>query len=294
MLNVKEEIRLFNLVKDKFIDDVNNRKIRGVDDVLPWLRTMLPADALSPDRELGFSSAEEEIDYVWKRVSGVTIHPRIRAILNQCREPGRGILPDEYASAARFLLRSLSQNKETWVERRASEIVEIQLTAMELEDKLGKMSFFDLMRYVREQHMCTRLGCTTCGCLPFRRLICAVGVSELERMITAVTPAEIEAEDPELWYEPMRLIIFFFSETGRLHCPLIRHYNKLRDECLAAMERRRNENLRKQEEIHLQAVARKEENRRAHAQRSQEARERYYNQLRNTDHETNENGGNLK
>lgn len=59
MLNVKEEIRLFNLLKDKFIDDVKNKKIHGVEDVLPWLLMMLPADAPSPDKEHGFSSAVE-------------------------------------------------------------------------------------------------------------------------------------------------------------------------------------------------------------------------------------------
>lgn len=59
MLNVKEEIRLFNLLKDKLIDDVKHKKIHDVDDVLPWLLKMLPADAISPDKEHGFSSAEE-------------------------------------------------------------------------------------------------------------------------------------------------------------------------------------------------------------------------------------------
>ena len=286
MLNVKEEIRLFNLVKDEFIGDVRSMKIRGVDDVLPWLRTKLTSDDLAPDKELGFSSAEEEISYVWKKVNGVALEPQLRTILNRCREPKRKIHPSEYASVARLLMQSFSQKNETRIERKASLIIEQQLVAMELEDKLDKMSFFDLMRYVREQNMCTHPGCTTCGCMPFRRLISAVGPYELEKKITAATPVDIDAEDPELWYEPLRLIIYFFPGVGGLDCPLVIRYKALRDECLAAMERRRSENLRKQEEIHLQAVARKEENRRAHAQRSQEARERYYNRLRYGDQTT--------
>ena len=294
MLDVKKEIQMFNQVKDDFVSDVKNKKLRSVDDVLPWLRTKLPSDALSPDKELGFSTAEEEIDYVWKKAYGMTIDPRLRAIIDQCREKNRIIRPREYAPVARMLIQSLARKNETTVERRASNSIERQLAAIELEDRLDQMSFFDLMRYVREQNMCTKPGCTTCGCLPFRNLIFGIGPNTLERMITAADAAEIEAEDPELWYEPMRLIIFFFPGVCLLDCQLLRRYKELRDECLAAMEQRRSENLRKQEEIHLQAVARKEENRRAHAQRSQEARERYYNQLLNKDHETGENGGNLK
>ena len=294
MINVKEEIRLFNLVKDDFVGDIKSKKLRSVDDVLPWLRTKLPSETLSPDKELGFSTAEEEIDYVWKKVYGIAINPQLRALLDQCRERNRTILPTEYASVARMLIQSLTQKKETAVERRASNIIEQQLAVMALKDKLEHMSFFDLMRYVREQRMCTTPGCTTCGCLPFRRLIAGVGQFELERMIAAADDAQIEAEDPELWYEPLRLIIYFFPGVGMIDCPLVRRYKELRDECLAAIERRRSENLRKQEEIHLQAVARKEENRRAHAQRSQEARELYYKQLKNTENKTKENGGNLR
>lgn len=292
MINVKEEIRLFNLVKDEFVGDVKSMKIRGVDDVLPWLRTKLSSSDLAPDTELGFSSAEEEIDYVWKKVNGITLNPQLRTILNRCREPKRTIHPSEYVAVSRMLIQSLRQKDMTSsIERRASDIIERQLAVMELEDRLEHMSFFDLMRYVREQRMCTTPGCTTCGCLPFRRLIAGVGQFELERMITAADDSQIEAEDPELWYEPLRLIIYFFPGVGLLDCPLVMRYKKLRDECLAAMEQRRSENLRKQEEIHLQAVARKEENRRAHAQRSQEARERYYKQLQNAENATTDKKG---
>ncbi len=150
-------------------------------------------------------------------------------------------------------------------------------------EKARNMSFFEIMHYVRKQNMCTEPGCTTCGCLPFRRFISTVGYDAMKEKIAAVTLTEIEEEDPELWYEPMRLIVYFFSDIGRMDCPLVRSYGELKDECLAAMERRRIENLQKQEEIHLAAVARKEEKRRAHEKRSQEARDRYYKEKAFTD-----------
>ncbi len=98
-------------------------------------------------------------------------------------------------------------------------------------------------------------------------------------MILAATAEEVKNADPEQWYEPFRLIVYFFTEIEKLDCPLSNRYRELRDECLAAIRRRREDSLRKQEEIHLQAVARKEENRKAHEERSRAARERYYRLL---------------
>lgn len=66
MLDVIKEIQLFKSIKNDFVRDVKNSKIRGVTDVLPWLKTKVPSNVLTPDTEYGFSSVEEEFVYATK------------------------------------------------------------------------------------------------------------------------------------------------------------------------------------------------------------------------------------
>ena len=66
MLDVVREIQLFKSVKDDFVRDVQKSKIRGITDVLPWLKTKVHPDVLMPDTKFGFSSVEEELIYATK------------------------------------------------------------------------------------------------------------------------------------------------------------------------------------------------------------------------------------
>ena len=66
MLDIIREIQLFKSIKNDFVRDVKNAKIRGFTDVLPWLKTKVPSDVLEPDMEYGFSSVEEELVYATK------------------------------------------------------------------------------------------------------------------------------------------------------------------------------------------------------------------------------------
>ncbi len=257
-MDIQKEISIFRSIKDDFISAVHKGVVSKPNDLLPWLRSRLPEEDLKPDTEFGFTTAAEELAFVnrvLRRDAGAVARVKLAVERGDTEEVARLVNGfDQMGSAD-----------------------SVSATA---EPPKYFNSFWSLMTFVDVSQMCTKPGCTTCGCMPFRKLIYSIGGYNIKKLITAVSEEDAERQDPECWYEPFRVIAFDFPDILKIDCPLVKRYKVLRDECLAEIERHRENSLRQQEEIHLQAVARKQDNRLAHEKRSQEARERYYRSLR--------------
>ena len=101
-------------------------------------------------------------------------------------------------------------------------------------------SFFDFIEFVHAQKMCTQPGCTTCGCMPFRNY-CKdqIGFSEMCDLINAVTYEQSADQDPEDWYEPLRIIYDVVFHDLPIDAPLMKEYFSIRARLLADKQARR-------------------------------------------------------
>ena len=101
-------------------------------------------------------------------------------------------------------------------------------------------SFFDFIKYVHSQKMCTRPGCTTCGCMPFRSF-CKdeIGFNTMCELINAETYEQIDFQDPEDWYEPLRIIYDVVFPDLPIEAPLMKEYFAIRTRLFAEMQSRR-------------------------------------------------------
>lgn len=151
-------------------------------------------------------------------------------------------------------------------------------------DPQSDFSFMELIDFARKNNICMKPGCTTCGCMPFRDMLKKTGEVNLREKIINVSQACVDSADPELWYEPFRIILVEFPELEMIKCPLVNRYEELKAQCLASIEARRERGRQRQREEHLRALARKEEKAarsQLHVERSIEKRAKYYENLRN-------------
>jgi hypothetical protein len=69
-------------------------------------------------------------------------------------------------------------------------------------------TFFELIEYGHQTNLCTKLSCTTCGCMKFRSL-CRdkIGKDNMAAMIQAVTNDELKEHDIDERCGPLRVIL---------------------------------------------------------------------------------------
>ena len=147
------------------------------------------------------------------------------------------------------------------------------------EEDADYKSFFDLMDYVRVHNMCTRPGCTTCGCMPFRNLCKKeIGYRKMCELINAVSQEQILNEDPENWYEPLRIVYDAVFPHLPVDTPLMKEYFRIRSILFAQFQSRREETEKRVQAEREQAAQRKAERERKaeeHRERSRIKNEEY-------------------
>lgn len=67
-MNIKRDIELFRQVKEDFIADASAGKV-SAGNLPSWLREHLPPEDIAPDKELGFTSIDDEAEYARQLVS---------------------------------------------------------------------------------------------------------------------------------------------------------------------------------------------------------------------------------
>ena len=70
------------------------------------------------------------------------------------------------------------------------------------------------MDYVRENLICTTVFCTSCGCLPFRRLTERVGWARMAELLNAVTPEELSRQTDLDWHDALEIMLLFHSDRA--------------------------------------------------------------------------------
>ena len=135
------------------------------------------------------------------------------------------------------------------------------------------ISFWDFINYIHDKNMCTRPGCTTCGCVPFRRL-CQneIGYEHMCTLISSVTDEQIMQHNPEEWYEPLRILYDVIFPNLPVDNPLMRRYLEIRDSLLSEIAWRREEARKRVLAEQEQAKKRKEEK----IRKAEEHRQRSY------------------
>ena len=101
-------------------------------------------------------------------------------------------------------------------------------------------SFFDFMDFVHSRNWCLQPGCTTCGCMPFRNYCKnVIGYNSMCDLINAVTVEMIADQDPEDWYEPLRIIYDVVFHDLPVEAPLMKEYFSIRTRLFAEIRARR-------------------------------------------------------
>lgn len=142
--------------------------------------------------------------------------------------------------------------------------------------------FFELIEYARLKNMCTKLFCTTCGALEFRKLCReTIGKEQMILILNAVNEEEVNKHQFKSWYEPLTVILREFSleyPFGNLiskikdnHTILLNYDNPLLSSYIRSIrleiekrQERRSRNMQNDLNNHVLALARKEAKREAY------------------------------
>ena len=71
-------------------------------------------------------------------------------------------------------------------------------------------SFWELLSYARIR-MCLNPGCTTCGCMDFKKLCESQGRDSLQKMLGDITLEEIKRQHNLLWHDALEIIFHYFG-----------------------------------------------------------------------------------
>lgn len=58
-------------------------------------------------------------------------------------------------------------------------------------EEIDSQDFISLIRFAQNSNMCLELGCTTCGCMPFRHLLRTIGSAKIKAILEAVPENEV-------------------------------------------------------------------------------------------------------
>lgn len=92
-------------------------------------------------------------------------------------------------------------------------------------DTTGYKNILDFYEHVRDMNLCTTPFCTTCGASEYRNLCKSLGIGVLRRLLEATTKEDLENTRPELWYDPLTIMLYDGFTCNR-NCPIMQSYDK--------------------------------------------------------------------
>lgn len=92
-------------------------------------------------------------------------------------------------------------------------------------DMTGYKNILDFYLHVRDMNLCTTPFCSTCGASEYRNLCKSIGHDEIRRLLEATTKEDLENTHPELWYDPLTIMLYDGFTCNR-NCPIMQSYDK--------------------------------------------------------------------
>ena len=89
----------------------------------------------------------------------------------------------------------------------------------------GYKNILDFYLHVRDMNLCTTPFCTTCGASDYRNLCKSLGNDEIKRLLEATTKTDLERTHPELWYDPLTIMLYDGFSCNR-KSPIMQSYEK--------------------------------------------------------------------
>ena len=92
--------------------------------------------------------------------------------------------------------------------------------------------FAELIEYANMKNMCMNPGCTTCGCMPFRKLCReTIGYENICGIVRAVTPEYFAEHYESSWMDAAAVLnAEFYREGGLPDCCLLQKLGEKRQE----------------------------------------------------------------
>lgn len=191
-MNVQKEIKLYQTLKGDLTKAVQTKQLSDADGLLQWLKGKLSEEDLRPDTELGFETAEEEL-----------------AFLKRMNVEQPGLLTSIKQAAARADVPQTTRLMYDLLRRgRTSSGTENGYT--EAMPPKAFESYWDFMAYVKG-NMCTQVGCTTCGCMPFRKFVETIGWPRIAALLNKVTLKELSQQTDLNWHDALEIMLMRHS-----------------------------------------------------------------------------------
>ena len=180
-MDVQKEINLYKTLKGDLAESVQNKQLTNAEGLLQWLRTKLPEQDLLPDKDLGFDSAEEELAFL-KRMTV------------------------EQSSLLASIKRSVERTDVPQTTRLMNDLL-MNRGGKPSEPTKAFNSFWDIMAYVKANNLCTQVGCTTCGCMPFRKFVERIGWPRVADLLNKVTLNELSQQTDLDWHDALEIML---------------------------------------------------------------------------------------